>query len=386
MTIIHDPNPKRAKSPWRKTWTAPDGRQRKLYFKSEEEALAHRDDSKKIGLDLATLPKRDRQAALLATTIAKEHGFGLVDAVKYYISQTGVKEDILFSEAGKLFLDGRKGYATRTNQSLKSTIRGFAFHEDLRLREYCRDDVLEYVRLKTATQTQHSELTRLKTIFNWAKREGYVANNPCDNISKEKDLGKVPPRSITFFTFEEVERLMRTCLRLDRELVAYFTLGLFCGIRPSEITGEGGKQNVTWDDIIIDEDVAEVNVPSSSSKTREPRQVELSKNAIAWLRLGGQLPPRNFRDRRKAVYTAAGVKWSEDIMRHTFASYHCRMYRQPERLKLEMGHAENSRTLFNHYRSGKVTLADARAFWSLMPYEILPSEANPSKTLTRKTA
>jgi hypothetical protein len=93
----------------------------------------------------------------------------------------------------------------------------------------------------------------------------------------------------------------------------------------------------------------------------------LSDNAIEWLQLGGELPPKSIKDRRIEVYTKAGVKWEEDIMRHTFASYHCRMYRAPERLKLEMGHSKNSQTLFNHYRSGRVTLADARKFWTLLP-------------------
>ena len=192
-------------------------------------------------------------------------------------------------------------------------------------------------------------------------------SNPCKKIKKKADLGVVPPRSITFFKYDEVERLMNTALETDPGMIPYLTLAIFCGIRPHELSGADGKQPVTWDDILIDEDIAEVNVPSTSSKTREPRQIELNDNALEWLKLGGDLPPRNIRDRRNAIARKADVKWSEDIMRHTFASYHCRMFRSPERLKLEMGHSENSKTLENHYRSGRCTLKDARKFWTLVP-------------------
>ena len=85
-----------------------------------------------------------------------------------------------------------------------------------------------------------------------------------------------------------------------------------------------------------------------------------------------------------AIATKAGVEWQNDIMRHTFATMHCRMYRQPERLKLEMGHSENSRTLYNHYRSGRVKLIDAKRFWTLMPYKIL--NMNTQRANTQKTA
>jgi len=372
MTITFDNDPNRHKKPWRKSWQDSNGKQRKKYFATEQAASKHTDDgaldAKKVGTDFAAMSKRDRQTALLAMTLADKHGFNLVKAAEFYMQHNQTKEDILMSDAWEKMMQARKGYRPRTEGSLRCTLRAFANYEDLKVSQYSREDVLEFCHAnEVVPATKHKYVERLNTFFVWAVRQGYAGLNPCKDIDKDSDLGVIPPRNITYFTFDEVKRLMQTALEHDPALLPYFVLGIYCGIRPSEITGDGGKQPMTWSDILIDEDVREVNVPSSSSKTHEPRQVELSNNAIEWLQLGGELPPRNIRDRRIEVYTKAGVKWEEDIMRHTFASYHCRMYRAPERLKLEMGHSKNSQTLFNHYRSGRVTLADAKKFWTLLP-------------------
>jgi integrase len=291
-----------------------------------------------------------------------------MEAVQFYIQHHNSTEDILASVAVEEMMESRKGYRKSTERRLRGTCEAFAAYEDLPMREYTRADIMEFCQFgELEASSRHGNHTRLGTFFNWAMRRGYVSANPCQKIKKKADLGVVPPRSITFFKYDEVERLMNTALETDPGMIPYLTLAIFCGIRPHELSGTEDKPPVTWDDILIDEDIAEVNVPSTSSKTREPRQIELNDNALEWLKLGGDLPPKNIRNRRDAIARKAGVNWSEDIMRHTFASYHCRMFRSPERLKLEMGHSENSKTLENHYRSGRCTLKDARKFWTLVP-------------------
>ena len=396
MNITLDTNPMRAKSPWRKTWTAVGGKQKRKWFSTEAKAKAHTDSgdvsSKRIGTDLAVLPKRDRHAALLATTLAKENGFNLVDAARFYIAHNDISGDMLFSDAEVLFHESRSGMSKRTQTTRKSTLGAFRSFQDQHLRDYTRADIEDFLSQgDVVNRTRHNWLEQVNTFFNWAVRKKLVSGNPAKDIDAEQDLGALPTNTITFLTFDEVERVMRTALKHQPQLIPYFVLGIFCGIRPSEITGAGGKQHIDWDDITLvspeeqeEGEVAEVNVPSTSSKTSEPRQVELSENAQAWLRLGGELPPKNINRRRIDIYTKAGVKWENDIMRHTFATMHCRMYRQPERLKLEMGHAQNSRTLYNHYRSGRVKLIDAKKFWTLMPYEILT--INTQRANTQQTA
>ena len=376
MKIVRDNSPERQKKPWRKTWQSADGKQRRKYFATELEASEHDHNSckltNKVNGDWATMTKRDRHLATLALTEAKEHDVDLVAAVRYYKERHSVKSDKLFSDALKLFWPAAKGYRPKTIKSLTHTLTAFKLWRDVRLSEYTRADLLEFLRGgEVAAQTRHNWLQRLNRFFNWAKREGYIADNPGADIIPSQDLGVVPPREITFFTCDEVERLMGACHNINKSLIPYFTLGLWCGLRPGEMNGEDGKEPVTWDCITIDDDITEVNVPSASSKTSEPRQVEISRNAQEWLALGGDLPPKiGTTWARRQIAQEAGVEWAPDIMRHTFASYHCRMYRQPERLKLEMGHAGNSDVLMNHYKSGKVKLTDAKRFWNLTPREI----------------
>tara|TARA_R100001126_G_scaffold73058_1_gene42704 strand:- start:1027 stop:2214 length:1188 start_codon:yes stop_codon:yes gene_type:complete len=372
MKVTFDKAKTNKPKPWRKSWQDVNKKQHRKFFATKEEADAYEPesvvDATKYGVDFASLNQRDRQAAVLAITESHKYSFNLMEAVQFYIQHHSDKPDILASVAVEEQLASRKGYRKSTERTLRGTLRAFAAYEDLPLRQYTRDDIMEFCQAgELSTSSRHGNLTRLGTFFNWAMRRGYVFSNPCKKIKKKADLGVVPPRSITFFKYDEVERLMNTALETDPGMIPYLTLAIFCGIRPHELSGADGKQPVTWDDILIDEDIAEVNVPSTSSKTREPRQIELNDNALEWLKLGGDLPPRNIRDRRNAIARKADVKWSEDIMRHTFASYHCRMFRSPERLKLEMGHSENSKTLENHYRSGRCTLKDARKFWTLVP-------------------
>ena len=372
MKVTFDKAKSDKPKPWRVSWQDVNKRQHRKFFATREEAEAYEPesvvDAAKYGADFASLNQRDRQAAVLAITESHKHSFNLMEAVQFYIQHHNSTEDILASVAVEEMMESRKGYRKTTERRLRGTCEAFAAYEDLPMREYTRADIMEFCQLgELEASSRHGNHTRLGTFFNWAMRRGYVSANPCQKIKKKADLGVVPPRSITFFKYDEVERLMNTALETDPGMIPYLTLAIFCGIRPHELSGTEDKPPVTWDDILIDEDIAEVNVPSTSSKTREPRQIELNDNALEWLRLGGDLPPKNIRNRRDAIARKADVKWSEDIMRHTFASYHCRMFRSPERLKLEMGHSENSKTLENHYRSGRCTLKDARKFWTLVP-------------------
>lgn len=104
-----------------------------------------------------------------------------------------------------------------------------------------------------------------------------------------------------------------------------------------------------------------------NSKTRQRRLVTIRENCKAWLRLGGEMPPVNWRKEFDYVRRKAGLydNWPQDAMRHSFVSYHYAEHGASETAK-QAGHSEQ--ILFKHYRE-IVTPDAAKEFWAILPRE-----------------
>ena len=59
------------------------------------------------------------------------------------------------------------------------------------------------------------------------------------------------------------------------------------------------------------------------------------------------------------------VNWGQDIMRHTYASYHLAYHCSSDRTAHELGNRDTT-MLYRHYRE-LVTEEDAQKFWSIKP-------------------
>jgi integrase len=93
----------------------------------------------------------------------------------------------------------------------------------------------------------------------------------------------------------------------------------------------------------------------------------MSDNLVEWL-----LPYRRSTGTIKWTRNAfdnardkAGVRWPNDIMRHTYGSYHVAENQDPGKTMLQMGH-KNMQTLLDHYVDAR-TKDDASEFWSITP-------------------
>ena len=63
---------------------------------------------------------------------------------------------------------------------------------------------------------------------------------------------------------------------------------------------------------------------------------------------------------------AAGIlKWPDNALRHSFASYHVAHFKDAKALALEMGHTDSG-MLFNHYRE-LVKPKEAERYWNIRP-------------------
>ncbi|MCB1092943.1 MAG: site-specific integrase [Verrucomicrobiae bacterium] len=206
-----------------------------------------------------------------------------------------------------------------------------------------------------------------------------VEKNPIEGVRARKLRREEKP----VYTVDQVRSVMNCAWEFDRELVPFFAIAIFAGLRPDE---NGEISRLTWGDVDFESNEIRVGF---GNKTGTKRFVEMESNLREWLlpwkgRVGPVMPT-NFRQRRRNITRgkyqaeegAPESEWKElvpygpevrDITRHTYGSYFEAAFRDPNRLKKNMGHADFS-TYEQHYRNARPR-QEAEKFWNIRP----PSE------------
>ncbi len=208
--------------------------------------------------------------------------------------------------------------------------------------------------------TRRKARSILHGIFAYAERHGWCRGNPLRAV----DLNAVKERPIEVLTITQIRRLLATAQQ-DEHLCCAPALGLmlWAGIRPAEL------ERLCWQDIHFGERVISIN--ARHSKTGGARHVTLYPVLARWLLKTSRyrLPstpivPRAWTRRWRDLRQEAGFKnWTPDVLRHTFASYHLKHYRDYAALQIDMGHAD-VQLLRTRYLSMKgVTAEGAAEFW-----------------------
>jgi len=195
-------------------------------------------------------------------------------------------------------------------------------------------------------------IAKIGPFFSWLVREGYIEKSPSSVVQRPINDDCAPPK---IFSVEEAVKLLRTAFRLDPPYAKYFAIGLFAGIRPNEI------------DRLTEEGISEryIEITAATAKCRKRRLVNVLPNLKDWLKVSEETPLKNKRRRKWAIIKAAGISWSQDIMRHSYASYHLAQFESADKTALEMGHRD-TQMLFRHYRE-LVTKEEAQAYWAIEP-------------------
>ena len=362
------------------------GKLKRKSFKTDElarEFVSSRERTiNRKGQEFADISREERAMLTLALEKSRTHDFSLLDAVNIYIRNAGSREDIPLPEAKALFLEkylnAKQDRRKTTQTSMTQTVNAFTDRfQGKTVREITGDDVMEFLSNDNwSVRTMINNRARLNKFFSELRDKGYRGDNPVDYVKHDKfntDLGRAKDKKIKVLALGEVRNLFRASLDTMPEFTPYLVLGIFAGIRPTEITMGYGKSGMRWEHIDFQNKC--ITVPDEVSKTRVERTVTIHPNVMKWLKNGGELPqglkPAELQRTalRKAVFGSEWKeKWDGDIMRHTYASYHLKHFRNAGVLREEMGHSENSRTLENFYtKNVKVTPSDAKDFWHLIP-------------------
>lgn len=194
----------------------------------------------------------------------------------------------------------------------------------------------------------------LSPAFTWGVKMGMVQQNPFLLVEKPR----VKRGRIRILTVPQARHALRVC---PPDCIAAVALMLFGGIRPQEV------QRMQWSDVLDDI----VHLTPDITKTAQVRNVRINEALRAWLDVCGgprvgSITPQNWIRKYSAWRADAKLTGMQDVLRHTFATYHLRHWMDENALKSEMGHSRNSETLFAHYLAA-ATPAEAAKFWALRP-------------------
>lgn len=197
----------------------------------------------------------------------------------------------------------------------------------------------------------------LGAFFGWLLRQKLVDFNPVAAVSKPKVVREPPG----IWAPEDLEKLLKVAAA---ELVPALAVGAFAGLRTAELL------RLSWSEIDLGRHLIEVK--AAKAKTAARRFIPIEPNLRAWLEphagSTGPIWPKGWRSFYEATAKLSrelDLKWPENGLRHSFASYHLARYENAEKLAGLMGHT-NSRVLYAHYRE-LVRPDDATRYWEIRP-------------------
>lgn len=215
---------------------------------------------------------------------------------------------------------------------------------------------------------QNNHRRALHAFFEWARKQGYCADNPAAHIAVTKQDTKEP----VVLSIKEAGKLLNAALTYKGGVVLpYVALATFAGLRPTELA------RLSWE--AIDLKAKTVTITGKIAKMRSRRVVEMSDSLIEWLRPFAKAVPslvgKNWRRDFDAVKAKAGFgtpttkkpklkPWTPDIMRHTAISYHLAKFQHEGKTALWAG---NSPDVIQSDYKGLVAPSNVAKFWGISP-------------------
>lgn len=226
-------------------------------------------------------------------------------------------------------------------------------------------------------QSFHTDRQRYKArlimsgVFSVACKRGWRTDNPAS--SRVLDISPPREKEIRVLSLQEIEELKISASRHHTgACCAALGFMLYAGIRPAEIV------RLTWDMIDLEDNV--INLPSRHTKTGGARQVSIRPVLKRWLQEtsllqvecppqpGQPICPKNWKAKWRHVRHQAGWgiearPWIQDVLRHTFASYHIKHFRDLSELQLEMGHSRPDLLQTRYLNLSGLSAQVASIFW-----------------------
>lgn len=199
----------------------------------------------------------------------------------------------------------------------------------------------------------------LHGLFEFAIRREWCEKNQTKRIERRK----VVEKEIQPLKLSETKRLIKTAQRESPEYAIVAALLVYTGIRPREV------RRLTWRDIDTEEKT--ITVRSQCSKTGGVRQVEIPPVLNRLLithksQNSSHICPTDWQRRWRKIRDNSGFRgrWVQDVLRHTYASFHAKNYADLPRLQLNMGHRDLSLLRSRYVNMHGISRAEAKSFFN----------------------
>lgn len=222
-----------------------------------------------------------------------------------------------------------------------------------------------YAKLPNSNVTKRQKNRYVRQFFNWCKDEGFCSGNPTNGIKIT-----VKKSEVTILTPSQVSELLRLVETKFPEMVGFYVLCVFAGLRPSE------SQRVSWDNINFEGKEIYVNSEGKTGARRfilENKKTQDTDALWVWLNhfksiRGDQPlnPTTNHEGTQKKIRSAVGFQWSQDVLRHSFGTYYYNLTHDLGKVVHDMG---NSETICKRHYVREVANVATKEFWSLRPGE-----------------
>ena len=219
----------------------------------------------------------------------------------------------------------------------------------------------EWLNVAFHTDSQFNKArTMLHGLFEFAVRREWCDRNPIKRIERRKVIEK----EIKPLKLFQIRRLIETARRESPVYAIAAALLVYTGIRPREI------RRLTWRDIDTEEKT--ITVRSQCSKTGGVRQVEIPPVLGRILgepceqSEGVNVCPSNWQRRWRKIRDNSGFRgcWVQDVLRHTYASFHTKRYADLPRLQVNMGHRDTSLLRARYVNMCGISRAEADYFFN----------------------
>ena len=269
------------------------------------------------------------------------------------------EKTVSFEKAVEEALKARAGRRARTlcdfryiSRRFMKRCRGLAKR---RVRAITTRECAQYIDMAFDTPSQRTKARRvLSGVFSTAVKRGWCSENPVARV----ETPRVVEKRIEVLKPNEIERLLQSADQYEGACcLASVGMMLYAGIRPHEVA------RLTWEQ--VDMAGGTICILPQHSKTGGARLVSIQPPLLRLLqrcRQGGRVCPPQWLKHWRALRKHAGFSvWQPDVLRHTFASYHLRHFKDYSALQYETGHRDSSllRTRYVDMRG----VQNAAAFW-----------------------
>ena len=376
-------------------------------FKTEEEALAKKDELLNELASVVTAVVRrptrltDEQLREAEVAYSEMGDRPLLLAVRFFnenyrdpVNKITVKEAydkfIAEKELNNLRADSIRNLEVRVGFLSKG-------HPDRLVSDVLSDHLRDIVFKEGRSAVTNDNVRRaLSSFFTWAMEHKFCAANPMLAIKPVKTERDEPE---TLSVGQARNLIEKAAAFKDGVILPYIALGLFAGIRPTELA------RITWDN--IDLEAGTITIGGKIAKMRQRRIVDmvcltpkdnegkeqkLPANLLAWLMPHAVKKPPirgvNWRRDFDAVKQAAGwgteteknpqlKPWTQDIMRHTAISNHLAYFQHEGKTAAWAG---NSPDIIQRHYKGLVKQTEAVEFWGVLPVANKVVELRPEGT------